>query len=88
MCIRDRWGARHETRPAKDMVEGMDEMLSKGISFSLYMTDVYKRQTTTKHFTDKGYNITLIDPVNEPQYDWTEGQEGSPWTNELSLIHI
>ena len=38
--------------------------------------------TTTKHFTDKGYNITLIDPVNEPQYDWTEGQEGSPWTNE------
>jgi beta-galactosidase len=34
----DKWGARHETRPAKAMVEGMDEMLSKGISFSLYMT--------------------------------------------------
>ena len=34
----DKWGARHETRPAKDMVEGIDEMLSKGISFSLYMT--------------------------------------------------
>ena len=34
----DKWGARHETRPATDMVEGMDEMLSKGISFSLYMT--------------------------------------------------
>ena len=34
----DKWGARHETRPAKDMVDGMDEMLSKGISFSLYMT--------------------------------------------------
>ncbi|MBP5392722.1 MAG: beta-galactosidase [Bacteroidaceae bacterium] len=34
----DKWGAQHETRPAKDMVEGMDEMLSKGISFSLYMT--------------------------------------------------
>ena len=34
----DKWGACHETRPAKDMVEGMDEMLSKGISFSLYMT--------------------------------------------------
>lgn len=34
----DKWGARHETRPAKDMVEGMNEMLSKGISFSLYMT--------------------------------------------------
>ena len=34
----DKWGAQHETRPAKDMVDGMDEMLSKGISFSLYMT--------------------------------------------------
>ncbi len=34
----DKWGARHETRPAKNMVDGMDEMLSKGISFSLYMT--------------------------------------------------
>ena len=34
----DKWGARHETRPAKDMVAGLDEMLSKGISFSLYMT--------------------------------------------------
>ena len=34
----DKWGAQHETRPAKDMVDGMEEMLSKGISFSLYMT--------------------------------------------------
>ena len=34
----DKWGARHETRPAKEMVAGIDEMLSKGISFSLYMT--------------------------------------------------
>ena len=34
----DKWGARHETRPVKAMVEGIDEMLSKGISFSLYMT--------------------------------------------------
>ena len=34
----DKWGAQHETRPAKAMVDGMDEMLSKGISFSLYMT--------------------------------------------------
>ncbi len=34
----DKWGGRHETRTAKDMVDGMDEMLSKGISFSLYMT--------------------------------------------------
>ncbi|MDE6161002.1 MAG: beta-galactosidase, partial [Muribaculaceae bacterium] len=34
----DKWGANHETRPAVDMIAGIDEMLSKGISFSLYMT--------------------------------------------------
>jgi beta-galactosidase len=34
----DKWGANHETRPADEMVAGIDEMLSKGISFSLYMT--------------------------------------------------
>ena len=34
----DKWGARHETRPAEEMVANIDEMLSKGISFSLYMT--------------------------------------------------
>lgn len=34
----DKWGASHETRPAADMVTGIDEMLSKNISFSLYMT--------------------------------------------------
>ena len=37
--------------------------------------------TVTKHFTDEGYNVTYIDPVNEPQYDWKSGQEGSPWEN-------
>lgn len=34
----DKWGARHETRPTKKMTAGIDKMLSKGISFSLYMT--------------------------------------------------
>lgn len=34
----DRWGANHETRRADVMIAGIDEMLSKGISFSLYMT--------------------------------------------------
>lgn len=34
----DKWGANHETRPAGDMIKGIDEMLSKNISFSLYMT--------------------------------------------------
>ncbi|MBQ8361023.1 MAG: beta-galactosidase [Bacteroidaceae bacterium] len=34
----DKWGGRHETRTARDMVAGMREMLEKNISFSLYMT--------------------------------------------------
>lgn len=34
----DKWGAHHETRPASEMVNGIEQMLSKGISFSLYMT--------------------------------------------------
>ncbi len=34
----DKWGANHETRPADEMTAGIDEMLSKGISLSLYMT--------------------------------------------------
>lgn len=34
----DKWGANHETRPAEDMIANIDEMLSKDISFSLYMT--------------------------------------------------
>lgn len=37
--------------------------------------------TVAKHFVDEGYNVTYIDPVNEPQYDWKSGQEGSPWEN-------
>lgn len=37
--------------------------------------------TTTKHFVDEGYPVTYIDPVNEPQFDWKDGQEGSPWDN-------
>ena len=38
--------------------------------------------TVAKHFTDEGYHISYISPVNEPQYDWGGGQEGSPWVNE------
>lgn len=34
----DKWGANHETRPAADMIKGIDDMLSRNISFSLYMT--------------------------------------------------
>lgn len=34
----DKWGGRHETRGSKDMVNGLSQMLDRGISFSLYMT--------------------------------------------------
>lgn len=34
----DKWGARHETRQGDEMVAGIGDMLSRGISFSLYMT--------------------------------------------------
>lgn len=34
----DKWGSNHETRSAAEMIKGIDEMLSKNISFSLYMT--------------------------------------------------
>lgn len=37
--------------------------------------------TTARHFSDQGYNISFISPVNEPQYNWTDGQEGSGWQN-------
>ncbi|NDW17822.1 beta-galactosidase [Dysgonomonas sp. 216] len=34
----DHWGAKHETRSASDLVNGMKQMLDRNISFSLYMT--------------------------------------------------
>ncbi len=49
--------------------------------YAEYMAEV------AKHFSDAGYNISHISPVNEPQYDWgvSEGgeasQEGSGWQN-------
>ena len=44
--------------------------------FAGYMADV------AKHFTDEGYNIAAVSPVNEPQYDWDgRDQEGSGWIN-------
>lgn len=46
-------------------------------AFAEYMAEV------AAHFTDLGYNISHISPVNEPQYQW-EGtnQEGCFWTND------
>ncbi|WP_300704296.1 glycoside hydrolase [Bacteroides sp.] len=43
--------------------------------FAAYMTNV------AKYYMGEGYPITHISPVNEPQYNWESGQEGSGWTN-------
>ena len=43
--------------------------------FAEYMSEV------SKHFTESGIPIDYISPVNEPQYNWDGGQEGSGWQN-------
>jgi len=37
--------------------------------------------TVLKHFSDNGTPFAQLSPVNEPQYQWDEGQEGCPWKN-------
>ena len=70
----DKWGARHETRPAKDMVDGIDEMLSKGISFSLYMTH---GGTSFGHWA--GANSPGFAPdVTSYDYDAPINEHGAP----------
>lgn len=44
--------------------------------FARYMADV------AAHYENEGYHVTHISPVNEPQYNWESGQEGSGWTND------
>ncbi len=44
--------------------------------FAIYLADV------TNHYLEKGWNISYISPINEPQVDWTSPrQEGTPWRN-------
>jgi O-glycosyl hydrolase len=36
---------------------------------------------------NKGLKVDYISPVNEPQWDWTGGQEGAPfWNNDIAEI--
>ena len=70
----DKWGARHETRPAADMVEGIDGMLSRGISFSLYMTH---GGTSFGHWA--GANSPGYAPdVTSYDYDAPISEDGQP----------
>lgn len=77
----DKWGARHETRPAEDMVAGIDEMLSKGISFSLYMTH---GGTSFGHWA--GANSPGFAPdVTSYDYDAPINEYGAP-THKYDLL--
>ncbi len=70
----DKWGANHETRPAADMIAGIDEMLSKGISFSLYMTH---GGTNWGHWA--GANSPGFAPdVTSYDYDAPINEQGAP----------
>lgn len=43
--------------------------------FATYMAEV------AAYYEGEGYTISQISPVNEPQYNWESGQEGSGWKN-------
>ena len=69
----DHWGAKHETRNAKDMVAGMKEMLDRNISFSLYMTH---GGTNFGHWG--GANFPNFSPTcTSYDYDAPIGESGS-----------
>lgn len=77
----DKWGARHETRPAAKMIDGIDEMLSKGISFSLYMTH---GGTSFGHWS--GANSPGYAPdVTSYDYDAPIDEQGRP-TEKYHLL--
>lgn len=59
---------------------------SESGAYANLKTDCYNKfasflATCASHFNSQGYNISYISPVNEPQYNWTGGQEGSGWQN-------
>ncbi len=45
-------------------------------AFADYVFDV------AEHFRDEGVPVTMISPINEPQWEWTSGQEGCHYTPE------
>lgn len=72
----DKWGQPHETRPAGDMVKGIETMLDNGISFSLYMTH---GGTSFGHWAganDPGYlPLTTSYDYNAPITEWGAPRE-------------
>ncbi len=77
----DKWGARHETRPADDMVAGIDTMLNRGVSFSLYMTH---GGTSFGHWA--GANSPGFQPdVTSYDYDAPINEQGQPTSKFFTL---
>ena len=69
----DHWGAKHETRSAKELVSGMKEMLDRNISFSLYMTH---GGTSFGHWA--GTNFPNFSPTcTSYDYDAPIGESGN-----------
>jgi O-glycosyl hydrolase len=50
---------------------------AQNANFARFLADVIE------HFREReGIEISLVSPVNEPQWDWADAkQEGTPWTN-------
>lgn len=80
----DKWGARHETRPAADMTDGIDQMLSRNISFSLYMTH---GGTSFGHWA--GANTPGFQPdVTSYDYDAPISEQGLPTPKFFALREV
>lgn len=80
----DKWGANHETRPAADMIAGIEEMLSKDISFSLYMTH---GGTSFGHWA--GANSPGFAPdVTSYDYDAPINEQGAPTPKYHALRNV
>lgn len=59
----------------KDWGKGVNLRDDRYDDFAEYLAEC------TAHFAGEGYNITHVSPVNEPAFDWVNGQEGTPWQN-------
>lgn len=61
-----------------EMIKGISSNLAPENyeAFANYVYDV------TEHFVEKGVPVTNVSPINEPQWEWTGGQEGNHYEPE------
>ncbi|WP_442795955.1 beta-galactosidase [Pelobium manganitolerans] len=80
----DHWGAKHETRSAKALVDGMKEMLDNHISFSLYMTH---GGTSFGHWA--GANFPNFSPTcTSYDYDAPISESGRPTAKYFEIRNL